>query len=345
MERRYAILLLFSVLSGTSSAQDLAPLCLPQHEGRFWSVDGGIIQEWTVSGDVITGGAVVATGPADINSLAFCSAAGPTGFYGDHVSGVQYYDGNSWTPVPMIPDLYNCGGAGAHLYFMDISNDLYHFTGTAATLIASAEEGYSFSCDVVADQAGNAYVVFGPSSTDVPASGFRKYSPEGTLLQSWSASFNDTNGWGAFMLGNTIYIAFGPFNPEFPDQLVPFTLDGGSVNQGTPIPFGKGDMKDLASCMEALPLSVDDPITLTGTLSIQPNPATGQASILLGRAWRATTEHIELLDANGRARVPRLHAVDTGVTFQVDDLPPGVYHVRLSDTGGNRRSGRLVVAP
>jgi hypothetical protein len=307
-------------------------------------VADGLIQEWTVSGGSVSGGGVVLNGPADLNSLSFCSASGPTGFYGNGPTGIQYYAGSTWTNVPLLPSLYNNGGSGSHMYFVDLNNYLFHFTGTTATMIADPGEGFWFAGDLVADHDGNAYVPFGPSGIGVPATEFRKYAPDGTLLQSWTANFIPTNGWGAFMLGNTIYIAFGPSNATFPHKLVPFTLVGSAAVQGTPIPFLQGDMFDLASCTESPLTSVEELFRASGTLSIGPNPATDHANIALGRSWNPTTERIVLVDVNGRTLVPGAHAVANGIALQVAELPAGVYQVRLTDADGDLRAGRLVVS-
>lgn len=82
MRIRYTLSFACTALSGALLAQDLDSWCVPQNEGRFWSVADGLIQEWTVSGGTVSGGGAVLNGPADLNSLAFCSAGGPTGFKG-----------------------------------------------------------------------------------------------------------------------------------------------------------------------------------------------------------------------------------------------------------------------
>ncbi len=343
MRTPYSLTILCTALSLSTSAQDLDAWCVPQDEGRFWSVADGVIQEWTVNGGTVTGGSVVLNGPVELNSLSFCSASGPTGFYANGTTGIQYYAGGAWTPVTILPSLFSNGGSGAHMYFVDLNNYLYHFTGTTATLIATPADGYWFAGDLVADTDGNAYVPYGPSGMGVPATEYRKYGPDGTLLQSWSANFIPTNGWGAFMLGNTIYIAFGPNNPTFPLKLVPFTLMGTAVVQGAPIPFLQGEMLDLASCTGS-PLSSVEELLTTGALTIGPNPADERATITLGRAWNGSTDRITLVDMNGRTLEPRVEATAGGVALHVSELAAGAYQVRLTDADGGVRSGRLVVS-
>jgi hypothetical protein len=304
------------------SERDLSAECVPQSEGRFWSIADGAIQEWTLSGGIITGGSLVLQGPSDMNSLAFCSASGPTSFYCDATgTGIQYYDNSSWSQVPFPAAVYNHGGSGQHLYFVDLANDLYHFDGAASTI--ASPDGGSFSSDIVVDAEGNAIVSYGPSSFNLPAISFRKYSPTGELLTSYATSFIPVNGWGAFMIGNTIYIAFGSSNPVFPEQLVPFTLSGGNAIQGNPIPFPQAGKFDLASCTEQGTIGINDLF----------------ASAPLLRVW-PEADALRVLRADGRAigslviqdlagRLVREEMVPTSSTIiNTSGWPAGVYLVR-----------------
>ena len=346
MNARYTIAGSLALLSTLLSAQDLDSLCLPTSAGRFWSTADGVIQAWTLSGGTISGGATVLTGDADMNSLAFCSASGPTSFYGNHTSnGIQYYSGGSWVFVGIANYIYNHGGSGAHLYFVDVNNDLWHFGGTPpATLIASPPSGYWFSSDIVCDGDGNAYVSYGPTGIGVPATEFRKYDPAGNVLDSWSTTHVPTNGWGAFMLGNTIHIAFGPSNPTWPHKLVPFTLGAGSaVTVGTPITFVQGGMFDLASCMEADLTAVPETAAAADPLVILPAPASTLATVLLPPSAAITAGHVHLVDLNGRHLSPPIVRSEGGLVIDVSSIADGLYVMAVTDASGTMRTGRLVV--
>lgn len=346
MKRPYTFALSFALVTMGSSAQDLDSLCLPPSAGRFWSIADGVIQSWTLSGGSVGGGSTVVTGPTDMNSLAFCSVSGPTSFYGDHEgNGIQYYSNGSWVFVGLVNNIFNHGGSGGHLYFVDINNDLWHFSGTPpATLIASPAPGHWFSSDIVCDQEGNAYVTYGPTGSGVPATEFRKYGPTGTLLDSWSTTHIPTNGWGAFMLDNTIYIAFGTSNATWPNKLVPFTLGGGSaVVVGTPITFIQGGMLDLASCTEAAFSAIAEMVPASDGLRVVPNPAGRIASVTMpdGRALRV--ERLQVFDLNGRQLPAPVTGTATGLNMDVSGMSDGVYILSYTDATGTAARARLVV--
>lgn len=326
---------------GMAMDRDLDDLCLPISEGRFWGVSAGVIREFTISGSTITGGATIQTAPTDMLSLAFCSASGPTTFYGDATdTGIQYFDNGIWNQVPLAQSVYNHGGSGQHLYFVDLSNDLYHFSGTSSTLIFDPSPS-AIRSDVVVNSAGNAVVAFGPEGIGTSVTEYREYSPAGALLHTYAVTFPHTLAWGSFMLGNVVYVAFGSSNPVYANMLLPITLSGTTGTLGTPIFFPQSEMFDLASCTENT-VGLAELAASWGTLATSPNPAADHVLVRLPQTLRNQKLDLRFIDARGsNFALPGIVQAD-GLRIDTSTLPAGLYHVVLTTVDGHAYSARVM---
>lgn len=343
-------LLFFAILCSAdiSHAQDLDSLCLPQSSGHFWSVKlaTGDIHEYTLSGGSVQVGAMILGGPEGLFNLAFCSAAGPVSFYGNGGgSFITYYENGMWMEVPTGDTPYNFGGAGEHLYFIALASDgdLYHFSGTTSANIVDPSPGI-FPGDVVATADGNALVPYADGPTTQMVSEYRMYSPTGALLNTYSVSYPWNGNYGSFMLGDVVYLAFGPTNPIYPDALVPMTFSGDVATLGAPIEFFRDDNVDLASCLES-PVGLPELAINWGRLATYPNPAGDHLIVLLPVELQRRPLELQMTDVRGTIVAVPYARHEDGLRIDTDALAAGLYQLMLTDIDGRRYCTRIVVVP
>jgi gliding motility-associated-like protein len=145
-----------------------------------------------------------ATGLAVSPNINSATAPSPT-FYTNVSGNYYYYDGTAWVNTGHTAGAVNFGAGGGYIYSLEGgSGQVYKYdgTGNATPLIVVPGFNGGGPYDVVADCAGNFYIL----KTQAPA-WLRKYSPTGTLIQEWSVvGAPSTGAGGGFaIIGNTMY--------------------------------------------------------------------------------------------------------------------------------------------
>lgn len=209
--------------------------------------DGNIYQ-LTLSGGSITLGPIANSQGTGLFGLAMADFGDGLTFYSAANPGeVKKLDGGVWQTL-QTDTLYrtNAGGRGAHVYYQVqrpfnpnplFSNRIEHFDGTATTTIWNDQSVYQPVADVAVDDDGNVYFFTGPTAFDVTA--LNVMSSAGVVQSTIPVSFDGFNAFGCFLMGDKLYVGFGPSSDVWPDQLLPITLNGSSAILGTPIDLPK----------------------------------------------------------------------------------------------------------
>lgn len=144
------------------------------------------------------------------------NSAGPSPtFYVSSSTGYSYYDGTTWVNTGHTSGsggAVNPGAGGGFIYnLVGSTGEVYKYDGTGnGTLLVTISDfkgGGPF--DMIADCHGNFYIL--RTSTSGNPQYLRKYSPTGTLLQSWTVSgaTSSVSGGGMAIIGNRVYYVNG----------------------------------------------------------------------------------------------------------------------------------------
>lgn len=334
----------------------LAPFASAQNdcnEGSFYGMGDGKIYRLTLSGGTITLGPIVNSQVAGLNGLALGDLGNGHTFYStDNPGEIKEWSGSAWQTVH-TDNLYraNCGGRAGHVYFQQLrlinpdptfQNRIEHFDGTAPTLIWNDQSVFQPVADVAVDQNGNVYFFTGSSAFDV--SHLNIMSPAGVILASLPIAFEGLNGFGAFLMGDKLYLAFGPSNSTYPGQLVPITIAGGAATLGTPVAIPSpviGTSTNGPIYLLFTDLEGCAPVTIDLSTALQENAAPA-----LSLAYDPALEQLRfnvmepgaraiVRDELGRALIAqRLQGANSAVSLSA--LPAGVYIVEVHDAQGTR---------
>lgn len=122
----------------------------------------------------------------------------------------HYYNGSTWVNTNHQAGAVNPGGGGNFYYSIEaLSGKIYKYDGTGdATLLTTISDfrgGGAFDC--VCDCHGNFYILRTDTALNNPPY-LRKYSPAGTLLQSWTVTgANSVGSGGLAIIGGKVYFA------------------------------------------------------------------------------------------------------------------------------------------
>jgi gliding motility-associated-like protein len=200
--------------------------------------------------------------PPNSNGLAVSTnlnnVAGPSPTFYTVTNGFYYYyDGTNWVNTNHTAALsaVNLGGGGGFVYnLVGFSGQVYKYDGTGndvlLTTIPDFAGGGPF--DLQLDCAGNFYIL----RTETPQ-WMRKYSPTGTLLQSWTLTGAPSNspGGGFAVIDDKVYY-------NNPSGYVEGTITGSTINFTVVNPSGLNPSPgDFASCpLGGAPQTINDTV-------------------------------------------------------------------------------------
>ncbi|MCK5764931.1 MAG: T9SS type A sorting domain-containing protein [Bacteroidales bacterium] len=296
-------------------------------ETDFWSVNpDGEIQLWSLVDDSIYGGSTILTGAP--NSIAYCGLPNFTTFYGGRSPdpGISYFEYLvGWKEIEIPTVLVNNGGYLDNQYYMGIATDpycriLYSMKGDTIFMIDSLSDKQYTVADIAVDSLGQAWTFIG-NTWDLN-SNIYVYNYAG-LVKSYNITFRTQHAYGSTFINDTLYISFGPNNPNFANTLVPVIVDENTAQLGTPISFPPY-LYDLASCRCIQPtVNIGDESIYETQIKVFPNPA---SSVI----------NISNLDSPATYRILDMagHLVNKGNVksgrINLEKLPEGMYFLELN---------------
>lgn len=177
------------------------------------------------------------------------NSAGPSPtFYTVSGNNYWYYDGTTWVNTGHSvgnPAAVNIAGGGGYLYaLVGGTGEVYKYDGTGNGTLVTTVTGFSGGgpFDLVADVFGNWYILKLTTGNGGPY--LRKYSPTGSLIQTWGifGSPGTGSGGGFAIICDSIYIQSAN---DFYKGYVGSTII--SLTQTTN-PVTAGTAGDMASC-------------------------------------------------------------------------------------------------
>lgn len=262
-------------------------------ETDFWTVNSeGEIQQWSLIEGAVSGGEIIIHGCG--GSLAFCKGVEMDGnsFYStEHPNtGISFYDGfDNWWTISTSELFVNNGGSGINQYFLEsyfgYNRVIFHFNVETQNLVP-LDNIYpaKFSmADIAVDSMGRAWAFVGEGGIGYyqPSQKINVYDHTGLISSiPLNAEINTYNGYGSTFINDTLYIALGDGNPDFPEQLIPVSIHNDTAFVGTGIPFPEIDNYDLAGChCENDMVNSVREIRDTDGIEIFPNPTTDHVYI------------------------------------------------------------------
>lgn len=241
-------------------------------ESDFFTVDiNGDIQQWSIVNNTIVGGSVILTGGHN-NGLAYCGPDGDRTFYcanyGNYTLNRYDTPSSSWISTTTPFQGINHGGFRNHQFFRSSSKSVAYYDGTNFSTVAQLDSHVITVADIAVDTLGQAWVFTGavnPNSTQL-----RVYNSTG-LVTVYSFNFDANGAYGAFFIGNQLYL--GQLHEN---RIVPVIIYANTVFLGTPIPFPYIQYTDMASCHCIPPPPCPD---LTPTTFILPGNISGLSSV------------------------------------------------------------------
>ncbi len=334
---------------------------VPCNPNTFWAHKFDSIFEFSLINSAITPTGINYPqngnlGLAYANDNSGISGLSPTLFSTYNQSGIAYlmaFNGSTWDTITTNPGLVfiNCGGSGNHLYidgyltasFPSYLSRIYRFTNGNIDTIYSCSTGRKINvADEAVDANGNAYVFIGPASS-FAVDTLLVLSPTGTILNSFPITFDGLNAYGSFILGDSLYIGFGPSNSVYPSSLVPVLLNQVVASLGTPIPFNftNGNFYDLESCNQGVPVGIADQPEVDEHLEIYPNPAQEHINIEIPTNVTSPIKEINLISIHGQQIQTEFQYLDSNrIQLNLSILPGGFYFVKMS-TGSSNYYGRF----
>ncbi|HKR04127.1 MAG TPA: T9SS type A sorting domain-containing protein [Bacteroidia bacterium] len=328
------VFLLFLFISPFAS---YAQTGIPCNPNTFFAIKNNGIEEFLITGGIITSNGLVATGVPPNQSLAYCdnlngALFSPT-FYANDGSSAAYYDGTSWITTTATSNcmLSNAGGYGNYLYYnwFNLSPScLDRYDGISFTQIWSDSLLVFTVADLAIDASGNAWTFAGNAAPNTEF--IQVVSPAGTLIKSFPFNLNTNNGYGCFLLNGILYLGLGGGNPGNPNTLIPITFTSDSAFAGTPIPFTSGP--DLASCNPGTPLAVTSP-SAPGHFGFEIYPTITADEIKCSiKLNRNTDIKLTITDAFGKiifTEIKRTTSLDSKTIINVNSFSKGIYFIEL----------------
>jgi len=242
----------------------------------FFTVDtDGKIQQWSMSNNAVTGGAIILTG-AHRGGLAYCGPDESRTFYSANYPGnsFRYYDTTSvsWVNVTTpFSNALNNGGYKNHQYFMSGTGSLQYYNGYNFTVVPVPTPFQMTVYDIAVDTLGQAWVFTGPSFGSTTQ--LRVFDSTG-LVTSYNFTYNTIQTYGIVFINGQLHLARGQQG-----DLIPLTINGSSVSTGSPITFpNTNNYADVASCycISSIPPACPD---LTPTTYILPGNISGMSVV------------------------------------------------------------------
>ncbi len=342
------------------------PPIVPCNPNTFWAVHynptGGFttnISEFTLINSIITNNGIVATGCPGM-SLAYANynllnGNGGTFYSIDYIQNQQLYmyNGVNWTPFgPASPGIHHAfAGYENKIYLSGYWNNtsnqkyIYSFDGTLFDTIFTTPTNFSLaSSSITVDNNFNIWMILGPDPLNTPTTILLKIDTLGNLINQYPLSiqsqFAPITSGALFIMNNTLYIGFGPLQPNFPNTLMPFNIIGDSLVMGTPIPFSFPDVYDIKSCNQGTLTSISEVPESLKDLSVYPNPA--QDQFMLHLPYR-TSSNATIQIYNLQGEVVKSFKASDASPINCSSWPRGIYFVSLVEEGKARVTRKVVV--
>jgi len=318
---------LFVLSSGALFSQTTSPIANFDADCAtdFWTITQfGEIQQWSLSGGVVTGGDTILTGGG--RSLSYCGPSNSPTFYTDNWNQNQtkinyYVPGTGWVNIPGAIYGRDNGGHLNDQYYMESQGNGMHFLnywdGTTFTIIDSLQgESVAGIFDIAVDTSGHAWLFTG-ATVGIVIDSLKVYNQTGKI-NSYSFPY-EINGHGSFFLNDTLYIG------TIQDSIYPIITDGSQAILGEGIPFSNEDFfMDMASCQETEPTSAvsDHP---NRVIKIFPNPTNRYLTLPV------SIKESEIFICNYLGQMIDIKL--DGNILDLEGQPSGIYYVRI-DIGG-----------
>jgi hypothetical protein len=267
---------LFTLLSFAGYSQNM-PVC---SAGSFYAItDAGTIYSYMLLANTVVYNGLVTNSPAfnRETSLAIADLGAGSSFYSSNDEGNIYqYTGGAWQSAYSGSDpYYNSGGNGKYLYYQT-GDRIVRFDGSTVKTIwdgTDMEDGLITLAALAVDN--NGYVYFFTGADRFSSSNtLNIIAPDGTTVGAVPITINPYYAYGCFFMGNILYVGFGEDNPDYPNQLLPITINGLTATIGTPINMPNTldgnvvEYLDLASCVSS---NVILPVTFTSIIAQSKN--------------------------------------------------------------------------
>ncbi len=304
-------------------------------QNSFWGFDipSGELREFDLTNNTITNtGNSISFCPG--YSLAICNnlnagTVSPT-FYTSSGSTAWYWDANTtWIQATGSSSgtLYNAGGSGNALYFLDNSGfaEIIKYNGTVFSPFFSINK-YSGIADIAVDSAGNIWFLSRGGTSSVSDSLY-VISPLGQIINQYPLVITTNFAYGCVMMNGVFYVGYGPNGSANQNCLLPIKISGNAaiIDSLIPLPGGTQLNNDLASCHAGMPLGINIP-SGKEEFSIMPNPAQDYFIINCSPAKDAS---YEIYDLAGKGVFP-LQQITTGTTrVDITRLKQSIYIVQI----------------
>ncbi len=289
----------------------------------FWTITvDGYIQQWSLSGGVISGGDTILSGGGQ--SLSYCGNSNSPTFFTDNWNpgeiGINYYDSDSgWINIPTVNHVQDNGGHLNDQYYTAVGGVIQYvnyWDGTNLLVIDSLPgEFFAGIFDIAVDTLGHAWV-FTASSPGSTIDSLKVYDQSGKI-NSYSFQY-DILGYGSFFLNNTLYIG------TIQDSIFPVLISGNVAQPGIGIPFSSNNFTDMASCQrKGTPNSVAD--YPNRKIKLFPNPTTGYLEFSID------TQPSNILVYNSMGQLIEIKF--DGHILDLTGQPSGTYYVKIITDG------------
>jgi hypothetical protein len=315
----------------------------------FWACGYDSVLEYQITGDSVTLVGGYAKGTAF--SLAYCNnlnggSFSPT-FYSSYQNTQYMYNNGTWDSIGSSEyQLINAGGYGDYLYYQGgiVSQTSIIRYQNAAFNVIFQDSGIFTSAAIAVDSTGNVWFEGGYSFDTMTY--IEAISPSGQILKHYPVdTFISGNAYGAFFMGDTLYIGFGSNNPTYPNKLIGYTFsqDIATIVDTINMP-GVTFLSDLSSCSPGAPLGGPSGISRVNTspkFNIYPDPAIDQITITIDE--NLPNRNATISDISGRI-VSSVYLKNAKTIVDVSDYADGIYFVSVPNANGDKMIRKLIVA-
>lgn len=312
-------------------------------DGTFWTLEQGVIKEWQLNNNVVSGGSVVISPPSDLTSLSYCGSSSDQTFYGTVNYGISYYTNPGWNFIADSTLLYaNAGGYKQYQYYMYGLSSIYFYNGSSFTLISPIDD-YKIA-DIGVDTMGRAWTITEDFSSNLY---LKIIDSSGAIMSidTCSQAISLNNAYGSFVMRDTLYIGLGYSNPNFPNSILPVIRSGTSFHFGPPVAtppsFANPNYLDMANCNGSkMPFVNILENSTSNSISIYPNPFTSQTTIAFSVEQNNIT--IKIIDILGK-EIKTMNFTGKQLVLDKGEMTEGIYFVQTIDGMNTITNQRRIV--